>query len=191
MEVDQNESEQVRELRLEGPSLLVVGGLLVAVMAGSFFVGRWYERRTSPASPELLGATNSLGHVVTAEQQEAVNVDDSADFFDTVGDGSAEPSREGARAGSQPEGAPGGGPTMIRGEYYVQVFAGRDESAAASLVSKLEAEGQPVGVHMDRQGGDSLYKVRVGGYATQDAAREAARALQEQGYAGAWVTKAD
>jgi cell division septation protein DedD len=130
--------------------------------------------------------------VVTAEQQDAVDVDESADFFDTVGDGSGEPSREVARSDSQAEGTPpGGGSRLTPGEYYVQVFAGRDESAAASLVSKLEAEGQPVGMHLDRQGGDSLYKVRVGGYATQDEAREAARSLQEQGYAGAWVTKAD
>lgn len=196
MEAEQTDQETVREVRLEGPSLLIVGGLLIATMAGSFFVGRWYERRTRPAAPIAGLADNPLGNVVTAEQQEARDVDADADFFDTTEGKTEEPSRQANRPTTAPEAGndpvpAGGASNLVAGDYYVQVFAGRDEAAAAGFVSRLEAEGHPVGMQLERQGNDSLYKVRVGGFPDQDAAREAARALQQAGYSGAWVTKAN
>ena len=33
-----------REFRLEGLGLAVVGGVLIAVLFGAFYTGRWYER---------------------------------------------------------------------------------------------------------------------------------------------------
>jgi hypothetical protein len=42
----------------------------------------------------------------------------------------------------------------------------------------------------ESSGGDTLYKVRVGGYPTEEAARRAVDDLQARGYRGAWVTSA-
>ena len=43
----------------------------------------------------------------------------------------------------------------------------------------------------ERDGRHGLYKVRVGGYVTDDSAREAAAELRSRGYPGAWVTRAE
>ena len=80
-------------------------------------------------------------------------------------------------------------PGRSSGPYYVQVFAGRDRRAAEGLVGQLQAGNYSVRLFSDRSGGDALFKVRVGGYATEDEARDAAADLVQQGYGGAWVTR--
>jgi cell division protein FtsN len=71
----------------------------------------------------------------------------------------------------------------------VQVFAGRDRTTAESLVKSLAGRGYSVKLEAQREGTDALYKVRVGGYLTPDAARDAAARLKKEGEAGAWVTQ--
>ena len=41
------------------------------------------------------------------------------------------------------------------------------------------------------RGPGTLYKVRVGGYATRDQAGGIAERLRQEGYRGAWVTSVD
>ncbi len=198
MSAERRETEPVRELRLEGVALLVIGGLLVAGLAGAFYLGRWYERRSQPTVSGV-DTVDPLAHVVGAGEQPPADVADGANYFDTVegGEKEAEPARELAPAAAQPPPAAESKPaspalagvsTTVDGEYWVQVFAGRDESAAAGLVSKLESAGHRVRLHTQPEGQGARYKVRVGGYQTRDIARNAAQQLQDQGYAGAWVT---
>ena len=71
----------------------------------------------------------------------------------------------------------------------MQVFAGRDRKAAESLFDQLKSAGYPARVFSEREGAGGLFKVRVGGYATEDEARSAASKLQKAGFAGAWVTR--
>ena len=77
------------------------------------------------------------------------------------------------------------------GDYFVQVAATHDEGAAAGLVERLQGESYRVRLFTQQDGRDLLYKVRVGGYASQQAARTTAQELQQKGYQGAWVTKAN
>jgi len=191
MEGDERDADGVREFRLEGVSLVVVGTALTLALVGAFFVGRWSERSSQPR--ELSGAADSdpLGHVVEAE--EPADLDESTTFFDTV-DGDekqAEPARE--MASETPREAPARAtePPPTGGPYFVQVFAGRDRRAAEGLVARLQGAGYGVRLFSERSDGESLFKVRVGGYGTEAEARAASGRLVEQGYGGAWVTRVE
>ena len=185
-------SEPAREFHLEGLGLAVVGGVLIAVMFGAFYTGRWYERQVSPVVAGSGGGANPLANV-TAPEQESANVDADLNYFDTL-DGAekqAEPTREiqAARTPVERPAPAAPAPAPSSGDFFVQVFAGRDQGAAAGLVQRLESEGRMVKLHTIREGSDALFKVRVGGYQTRETARAAAQELQSQGYPGAWVTE--
>ena len=204
MRAEQRGSEPVREVRLEGFWLSAVGGVLVAVMVGAFFAGRWYERQFHPVDPAELSASDPLRHVADAKELQAADVTAEADYFDNLEGGEKE--LEPAREVRSPTPAPRSTPTPAEsspaasnssdaatesGDYFVQVFAGRDQAAVAGLVKKLEGEGRRVKLVTDREGQGTLYKVQVGGYASETQARTAAGDLRQQGYAGAWVVHAD
>jgi len=193
METERRQAEPVRELRLEGTLLFVIGGVLVACMAGAFFLGRWYERQSLPHG-ELAGSANPLGQVVGRGQQAPADVEASANYFDTLeGSGKElEPSRELAQADpdsvgevATPRVRPRNSPAP--GDYFVQVFAGRNEASAAELIEKLEGSGYRVDLQSQREVAGTLFKVRVGGFETMDLARDKAQELKKRGYSGAWV----
>lgn len=186
--------EPVREFQLEGFGLVLVGAAVVACLLGSFMLGRWYERQQHPASARAGSSGDPLAHVELPDK--VVDVADTASYFDLAegGQKQAEPDREARRDPPPVDPPPALAPSVpgssaaSAGDYFVQVFAGRDEQAASSLLAKLETAGHPVRLHTDRQGSTTLYKVRVGGFETQDLARDAAARLLAEGYSGAWVT---
>jgi len=191
MAADRRESEPVREFRLEGGGLFIVGGLIVAGLAGAFYVGRWYERSVRPAGPAaMLEQTDPLGNVVHPDQ--ATDVDASANFFDSVqGDEKqAEPERETQRAEPAAHEQPPADAAVVEsagGPWFVQVHAGRDRRAVEELKRQLESAGYPVRLLSEREGQGALYKVRVGGFQSEAEARESRSGLVAAGYAGAWV----
>jgi cell division septation protein DedD len=72
----------------------------------------------------------------------------------------------------------------------VQVFVGRDRAAAEEVVKTLRAKGYPVRAEAVREGATtSLFKVRVGGFATREAADAAVDRLHRDGQASTWVVK--
>jgi cell division protein FtsN len=173
-----------REVRLEGVSLWIAGGVLAALVVGSFFVGRW----TAPESAPGPGGAGPLDHV----EEQAVDATDKLTFFDTLSGpaGKAEPGRE-ARPGSAAPAPSAPGPLPATpGSWFVQVFAGRDPEAAQVVVRALGAKGWPVKVESQREGSGALYRVRVGGFTTREAADAAVQRLRGEGQSGAWVTKA-
>ena len=207
--------DSVRELRLEGLGLVLLGFVLIVLMGGSFWVGRWYERRLEPTTQASIEEPAfAVPKARPDAVKEAADLDASSGTFDTLGEGGseAEPQRE---ARDRDRGSDGRGeqavapaPTAGReparpastpkreirqarersgGNYFVQVFAGRDQAGAGELVDRLKAAGYPVRLRTE---GD-LYKVQVGGYGDAAAARSAANRLQGAGYTGAWVTKTD
>ncbi|HKQ62546.1 MAG TPA: SPOR domain-containing protein, partial [Candidatus Polarisedimenticolaceae bacterium] len=92
-------------------------------------------------------------------------------------------------APERPAGTAADGPEPGRlepGDFFVQVFAGREVEAAELVRKKLVTEGFPAAVFTEREGRSTLYKVRVGGYASRERARETADRLQKKGYS-AWV----
>ena len=167
-----------REVRLEGISLWIAGGVLAALVVGAFWVGR--ATAPAPAVPAGPGPLDAV-------EGSSVDTSDAANFFDQVGgQGKPEPGRE-ARPGSTP---PPPVTPVSPGSWFVQVFAGRDREAAEVVVGGLRAKGWPVKVETQREGSGALYRVRVGGYVTREQADEAVQRLRAEGRTGAWVTHA-
>lgn len=179
--------EGARELRLEGPLLLAIGGVLLALLAGAFYLGRWVERLSAPPAAV---AADPLKHVA----EDPVAVTDKLSFFDTLsGPGKeSEPRREIKPASAPapatprtetPSAAAGTGP------WFVQVFAGRDRKAAEDVVKRIVAGGHAVRMETERDGAESLFKVRVGGFATREDADREAQKLRSEGQGGAFVVR--
>jgi cell division septation protein DedD len=187
MKADQGDEDSTREVRLEGVGLVVVGGILLAAVCGAFYLGKWVEARQHPAQVLADAGEGPLSQVVRSNSME--NATEDTSFFDNIDDSDAEPERAkkaipetkpAAKRADQPS-DPGGA-----GDYWVQVFAGRDRSSAETLVGKLKGDGYLVKVFSEREGQGLLFKVRVGGYPSKDRAKRTAGVLTESGYS-AWV----
>jgi cell division septation protein DedD len=199
MSTERRGAEQVRELRLEGGGLFGIAALLVLLVGAAFWLGRWYERQAEPARPAT-ATGDAPAHVAPPVEQAPLDVDRSVTYFDEPrgGQQALEPEREirpQPSAAEEPRRPAGGqaarAPQATGGDFYVQVFAGRDEQAAAGMVRTLESDGYVVRLFTEREGQSSLYKVRVGGYETRERALAAADALRVDGYPGAWVTQVE
>ena len=169
---------------LEGVLLAVVGGVLVALLVGAFQLGRVVERQSSSARSSASPA-DPLGNV----EQEAVASTEKLTFFDTLsGSGKeAEPSREAQTKATAP--APPAA-AVTPGVWFVQVFVGRDRQAAEEVVRTLRAERYPVRIDAVAEGSSgSLFKVRVGGFPTKEAADAGAERLHGDGHSGTWVVR--
>ena len=191
--------DEVKEFRLEGTTLVVAVAVLLVVLAGIFYLGRRVERSGVPAPAGAAKAEDPLAQV-TSKSAPPADVDRSAGVFDRVEDErKPEPSRQTRETRERPsEPAPPSGSAAAPatqqpapasdGPWFVQVWAGRDREAAELLVDKLQGQGYPVRLFTDRVEGDSLYKVRVGGYSGDAEARRVSGELEGKGYRGAWVT---
>lgn len=202
MRDERGDNEEIREFRLEGLTLVVAVAVLVVLLAGAFYLGKWVERQNRPAlALGGEGAEDPLANVARSEAP--ADVDATSDFFDTVEEGGQkqlEPGREARRGLGQPAAEGEGAGARSRefedvenaddgGPFYVQVWAGRDRQAAELLVDKLQKDGFEVRIFSDRVEGDTLFKVRVGGYPSEADARQMSGQLEQKGYRGAWVTK--
>lgn len=173
-----------RELRLEGGLLAVVGGVLVAVLVGVFQLGRCVERWNAP--PRAATApSDPLGNV----EQDAVEASEKLTFFDTLsGPGKeAEPARE---ANTKVVTQPTADVPVTPGPWFVQVFVGRDRQAAEEVVRSLRGKRYPVRIDSVSEGASGrLFKVRVGGFPTKEAADQGAERLHGDGHSGTWVVR--
>jgi len=197
MAADRHDAESTHEFRLEGIGLVLGGGFLIAVIAGAFFLGRWFERSANPAEGLSADGAGPLAQITTREPD--ADAGQGLNYFDDLeGPGKqAEPAREAAtqeavkREAEPRPAAPVEQPAVRAGDFYVQVSALRDQAAAAELIDTLKKQGYDVRLFSEREGQGVLYKVRVGGYASEQRARDTAARLRSAGYAGAWVTAAD
>lgn len=208
MPIDHTQADEPHEVRLEGfrlvASVLVLGGLVLAAVVGSFMLGRWVESRSHPG-PRMAG--DSGGPLAQVVAPEALDAEEGLDYFDGTAGPAAdelalEPEREMREARPVVN-----EPAVVsqdsalapldddvdteQGAYFVQVFAGRDRDSAEQLVGKLQSTGYRVQMASERDGSDALYKVRVGGYPTDTRAREVTEILRSKGFTGAWVTRSD
>ena len=191
MAAERHESESMHEFRLEGIGLLLGGGLLLAMLGGSFFLGRWVERGAGPQATPPSSVTGPLSQVMTPEPD--AEIGEGTHFDDLLGsEKQLEPTREipssrpAIPAAREVPSQPSAG-----GRYFVQVSALRDRGAAAEVIDMLKAQGYGVRLFSEREGQGMLYKVRVGGYPSEKEARDMAAQLRKAGYAGAWVAVDD
>jgi cell division septation protein DedD len=173
-----------REVRLEGAGLVVSAVVLVGLLAGAFALGRTTARPGTPPPGGSTSAASAGGDTETSDAPEKVT------FFDTASGGGkeAEPKRE---ASAKLSDGPAPPPVAVsEGPWFVQVFVGRDRSAAEEVVHSLRAKGYAVRTEAVSEGGSgSLYKVRVGGYASRDQAEAGAVKLHQDGEASTWVVR--
>ena len=184
MDPDLTMRDEPKELRLEGWVLGVVGGVLVALLIGAFQLGRAVERWGAPAR----GASASSDPLPNVEQ-EVVDATEKLTFFDTLsGPGKeAEPAREAKAKAAAPEPA---ATSLTPGPWFVQVFVGRDRQAAEEVVSSLRAKRYPVRIDGVAEGpSGKLFKVRVGGFPSKEAADSGAERLHADGHSGTWVVR--
>jgi cell division septation protein DedD len=177
-------ADEPRELRLEGVTLAIAGGVIVALLFGAFQLGRLVERWNPPARAAA-APEDPLSNV----EQDTVDAGEKLTFFDTLsGQGKeAEPKRE---AAPPPPGVSSPSPPPSAGPWYVQVFVGRDRAAAEEVVRTLRGKGYPVRTDVVSEGrSGSLYKVRVGGFGTKDAADASADKLHTDGQNSTWVIR--
>ncbi|MGH7856976.1 MAG: SPOR domain-containing protein, partial [Candidatus Binatia bacterium] len=78
-------------------------------------------------------------------------------------------------------------PSALRGTYQVQVQALADRSGAERLSRQLRAKGYDTDISAAKVSGQTLYRVRVGSFATENDAREVVAKLRREGYAGAFL----
>jgi septal ring-binding cell division protein DamX len=72
-------------------------------------------------------------------------------------------------------------PSGPSGRWSVQVQATKDEEAAQSLVKQLRDRGYAPVMNKIQKGGDVWYRIRVGSFATEDAARASVIRLRRDG----------
>jgi len=183
MRPDDDGGDQPRELRLEGGLLAVAGGVLLALLVGAFQLGRVVERWNAPARAS--SSSDPMGGV----EKEAAEATEKLTFFDTLsGSGKeAEPGREAQTKLASP---PTPSPAVAPGPWFVQVFVGRDRQAAEDVVRSLREKQYPVRIDAVAEGASgSLFKVRVGGFPTKEAADLGALKLHADGHAGTWVVR--
>jgi cell division septation protein DedD len=198
MAPDRHETDSTHEFRLEGVGLLLGGGFLVALIVGAFFLGRWAERRSHPTEGLTADTAGPLAQVGTRETD--LEASEGLTHFDTLegGEKQIEPAREipgrtpapvqpaGRQSPSAEKASQAPAPDED-GRFYVQVLALRDQRAAAEVIQTLKAQGYGVRLFSEREGRGTLYKVRVGGYATREQAGAARDELREAGHPGAFV----
>jgi cell division septation protein DedD len=178
-----------REVRVEGLGLFLLAGALVILLGGVFYLGFQLGRAGSSDGSRAAAAASSE----PVDTSSAAATPAPASVFDKVEPkaAAAEPARQATQPAPAPD-APAPAPVRMAptpGDWFVQVFAGRDRRAAESVVSTLTGRGYPVQLDSSREGRDALYKVRVGGYRDEDGARAAADRLRKDGQSGAWVTR--
>jgi len=176
--------DEPREVRLEGGRLALALGVLAALLFGAFHLGRVVERWNAPAGAAS-AASDPSGNV----EPEAVEASEKPTFFDTVSGSGQEPEPAREAQAKTPTAAPPNAP-VSPGPWFVQVFVGRDRQAAEEVVRSLRAKRFPVRIDAVAEGSSgSLFKVRVGGFTTKEAADAGAERLHGEGHSGTWVVR--
>jgi cell division septation protein DedD len=197
------------ELELGGMSLVLVGVIVLALCAISF----WLGRQSVPAPPP---ATADVASPEGAPVVEGGDVEQELTFFDRLeaapdlsaqGDERTvlppqeekEPASPPAREASQQQEPPrqeqkknAAGqalPVATGGTFQVQVLATTEKEAADAMVARLKARGFPARLTSGDFKGQQVFRVRVGGYPDEAAAQQVAHAIRQQEGLQTWVTR--
>jgi len=188
------------EILLENRHLAIVGAGVLVLCVGAFFLGRWTERshwvNPDMPLPRVAGAVQSLpiepvrgiAPTPAADGQEGEEVlpPESSAPAAATGQANPQPAAPALAAAPRTEKAREG--SAARDDLYIQVLATRSADAAQTLRERLAGRDYPVTVvsSFDPQG-RSLYRVRVGGYASRQEAERVALRLQKEERLRTWI----
>jgi len=177
------------ELRLEGVGLVLGGGVLLALLVGAFFLGRWVERQRPPAEMAAAMESGPLDQIGSREGK--VDANQGLGHFDGAEADAqpTEPERELKRDDPAPS-TPA--PVLPKaepsdGDFFVQVVAMRDRKAATEFIDGLRQKGYSARLFSEGEGQGRLYKVRVGGFPTRQTAGAVRDRLRTDGHPGAFL----
>ena len=216
---DSDSDDRYVEIQLDGKQIIVVLAGILLLCAVSFHFGRRVGRADGGrAGTELAALVDSAGSGQEALADEDAASD--LTFFDTVGQRSpsaAPPevaSGDSAKQGSTtpadatsrkapatsppaavtkpaPAPAPATTARVSAGAFLVQVAAYSDRARAEALAGRLRQKGYAAQIDSVPSNGQTLYKVRVGGFADRPAADAAKARLVSEEKLQAWVVTAD
>lgn len=216
---DSDGDDRYVEIQLDGKQIIVVLAGILLLCAVSFHFGRRVGRADGGRpGTDLAALVDSATGVEEALADEDAASD--LTFFDKVGQrpqeaappkvASGDPAKQGtapaqdaktreAPVASPPPAAtkPAPSPTAATtakvpaGAFLVQVAAYSDRARAEALVGRLQQKGYQALIASVPSNGQTLYKVRVGGFADRPAADAAKARLAREEKLQAWVVTAD
>lgn len=213
-----SEEDRYLEFQLDGKQVVIVMVGILLLCSISFYFGRRVGRAEAAGKPAPLLSSMSEAVPGTLQEEDA---GDDLTFFDTVGSrpqqGTPPPVASGPESGSAPRSeppreerpatpapgtttagqepaktpTPAAAPSTSGSGIQVQVGSFSERTQADSLASGLRAKGYRPTVSTTSSNGKTVYRVRVGGYATRDAAEQAARRLEREEQLKTWIPPAE
>lgn len=214
---DSDSDDRYVEIQLDGKQIIVVLAGILLLCAVSFHFGRRVGRADGGRAGTDMAALveNAAGGEETLSDEDAAS---DLTFFDTVGqrapqsappevasgattrdEASAQPktaappptpARQAETTSTPPVTKPPA-TTAPAGAFMVQVAAYSDRARADALVGRLRQKGYAAQIATVPSNGQTLYKVRVGGFADRSAADAAKVRLANEEKLQAWVVTAD
>ena len=177
------------EFEVGGLGMLGLAAVVVALCVASFWLGRLSVPARRALPPD--GAAEA-----SASVEDGGDIEGDLTFFDRL-ERAPELSAQGDEetVSSPPEETPAPEPTpapptpTLDGPFEIQVLASAERSAADAVVIRLRGRGYPARLVVGERDGAPLYRVRVGGYPDEPAARQVAQAIERQEGLRTWVTR--
>jgi cell division septation protein DedD len=215
---DSDSDDRYVEIQLDGKQIIVVLAGILLLCAVSFHFGRRVGRADGGRANTDLAALvdNAAGGEEALSDEDAAS---DLTFFDTVGQRAPEaappevasgttakrnapvqpkadtppPPVPQAKSAESPPVAPPAATTARApvGAFMVQVAAYSDRARAEALVGRLRQKGYAALIATVPANGQTLYKVRVGGFSDRPAADAAKVRLANEEKLQAWVVAAD
>ena len=213
---DSDSDDRYVEIQLDGKQIIVVLAGILLLCAVSFHFGRRVGRADGGrAGTDMAALVDNAGG--GAEQLSDEDAASDLTFFDTVRQRAPQSAPPEVASGTSSEGAktaqpkattpppPAGksettsSPPVTQppataapaGAFMVQVAAYSDRARADALVGRLRQKGYAAQIATVPSNGQTLYKVRVGGFADRSAADAAKVRLANEEKLQAWVVTAD
>jgi len=177
------------EFEVGGLGMLGLAAVIVALCVASFWLGRLSVPARRALPPD--GAAEA-----SAAVEDGGDIERDLTFFDRL-ERAPELSAQGdeetvsplPEETPAPEPTPATPPPTPDGPFEIQVLASAERSAADAVVIRLRGRGYPARLVVGERDGAPLYRVRVGGYPDEPAARQVAQAIERQEGLRTWITR--
>lgn len=98
-----------------------------------------------------------------------------------------EPRESPPPSASQP--APAAGAPPVEGDVVIQVFSSADQAQASRVLERLRGDGYAAYVEPVQENGQTLFRVRIGPFASKEAAEPVAATVRSKHHLDTWITR--